>query len=358
MNLYKLYEDLNKGTYEIGRSICFLVEFPVWREVFAADFRDRIVQHLIVNRINPYLDKEFIDNSFSCRKNKGVLYGINTLYEQAKKLSNNFNKPIWVFKGDLRSYFMSIDKRILFNKVKLLIDKYKNEIFVDDKEYDFFIKLINDVIFNCPQENCLVIGDLKNWKTSIIKKKTLFGQDKLHGLPIGNVTSQVFSNIYLNDFDHYVIEELGFENYGRYCDDFYILAETKEELLNSIEKIRIKLKEDNITLHPNKIYIQELSKGVKFIGGIIKPNRKYIINRTKKKLYKLIISTQEYINIKKSILREDFDYWFNSMNSYLGLMRHFSTYNIRKKVLKSKNYKNLRDLVYVKNDFNKLIKYK
>lgn len=354
-NLYELYEDLNKGTYKIGRSICFLTEFPVWREVFAASFRDRVVQHLVINKIYSYIDEELINNTFSCRKNKGVLYGINILYDEARQLSENFTKEIWVFKGDLQSYFMTIDKNKLFEKTVKLINKH--DIFSNEKEYEFYKKLIKDIIFNCPQHNCLAIGKIKNWKESIVKKKTLFGQDDFHGLPIGNVTSQVFSNIYLNDFDHFVIDELGLKHYGRYCDDFYILANTKEEILEAIPKIKNKLKKDNVTLHPNKIYIQSFNKGIRFIGGVIKPNRIYISNKTKNKLFKMLRMTQEYIE-NNDITIEEFDYWFNSMNSYLGLMSHFATFNIRKKCLKGKYYLKLNKLVYTTDKFKKIIKFK
>lgn len=354
-NLYHLYELLNSGKYVIGQSIAFICEFPKWREIFAADFIDRIVQHLVVNKINPYLEKEFIPNSFSCRKNKGTLCGIQTLESEAKKLSNNYTKTIYIFKGDFQSYFYSLDKRILYNKVKSIIDKYK--IFKDE-QYEFYLNIIHQIIFNTPQNNCKRKGSKQDWLDNIHPSKTLFLCDEFHGLPIGNISSQVFSNVYMNDFDHWIYNTLGFKCYGRYCDDFYILSESKEKLLSAIPLIRQYLKEINITLHPNKIYIQEYHKGVTFIGSIAKEGRTYIGNRTLGRCYDLLIKTYNYVN-NNELKEEDIDYFINSFNSYLGFMKYHKTYNIRKKLFKSEYLKPLLNkYIKVDKDYLKVIKIK
>lgn len=357
-NIYHLYEVLNTKKYVIGCSITFLCEFPKWREIFAADFIDRIVQHIIVNRLNPFLEKEFIPNSFSCRKNKGTLRGLKTLQKEAYELSYNFKKKIYILKCDCRSYFYSLDKRILFQKVIALIDKYN--IF-DNKIKDFYIDIIKQIIFNTPQYHCKRKGTADEWERHIDHKKSLFYCDKFHGLPIGNVSSQVFSNVYMNDFDHWVTEKLGFKYYGRYCDDFYILSDSKEKLLDAVIKIREYLQGINITLHPNKIYIQEFSKGVTFIGGIVKENRTYISNRTLGRCYNLLIKTYNYAQ-HNELTKEDLQYFVTSLNSYFGFFKHHKTYNIRKKIAKSEYLKPfLGEYIHFNKDYEKVIlndKYK
>ena len=330
--VYTLYEILNSDKYEIGKSITFLDEFPDYREIFAADFIDRIVQHLVINRLTPYFEKEFIPNSFSCRKGKGTLCGVKTLEKEAKKLSCNYTKVIYVLKCDCQHYFYSLDKRILFDKILKLIDKYN--IFEPDVK-DHYIKLINQIVFNCPQNNCIRKGSEEDWIKNIAPTKTLFNCDEFHGLPIGNISSQVFSNVYMNDFDHWIYDKLGFTCYGRYCDDFYILSESKEKLLEAIPKMRKYLSKINIILHPKKMYLQEFSKGVKFIGSVVKPRRTYIANRTVGRCYELMIKTYHYAQ-KHELTNEDIQYFVTSMNSYLGFFQHHATYNIRKKIANCK----------------------
>ncbi len=336
-NIYKLYIFLNSGKYKIGKSIVFIEYFPKPREIFAADFIDRVVQHIIVRRLNSYFEKEFIPNSFSCRKYKGTLKGIKVLQNEIEELSGKAGRPVYILIGDCKSYFYSLDKRILLNKIIKLIDKY--HIF-KDFEKDFFINIIRQIVFNCPQDNCIRKGSNDDFNLIYEIKKTLFLCDKFHGLPIGNISSQVFSNVYMNDFDHWITEEFkNYGRYGRYCDDFYILSLNKEKLFEYIPKIREYLKEINITLHPNKLYIQEVTKkGCKFIGGIIKKDRTYISNRTVGRCYDLIIKAYYYIQ-ENEFTFEDCKYLVRSLNSYFGFFSHHKTFNIRKKIINSKYMK-------------------
>ena len=115
-NLYKLWIDLNKGYYKIGKSIAFIVDKPVKREVFAADFRDRIVHHLVINRIICSFERVMINNSFSCRKGKGVLYGVKKLEEESKLITDFYTKDAYILKCDLKSFFMTISKSLLSEK--------------------------------------------------------------------------------------------------------------------------------------------------------------------------------------------------------------------------------------------------
>ena len=248
-NLYQLWYELNKGTYKIGRSIAFIVDRPVHREVFAADFRDRIVHHLLINRIIIYYEKEVINNSFSCRKGKGTLYGVKTLYDEIKTLSENYTKETYVLKCDLKSFFMTINKQLLYNKIDELI---KNKVYPTNiEQYKFTTWLANIIINNEPQKDCILKHSKKKWEI-LPKNKSLFYAKAGYGLPIGNLTSQIFANYFLNDFDKFIYNDLNFTCYGRYVDDFYIISTSKQELLKAIPKIKEKLSECETILHPIK----------------------------------------------------------------------------------------------------------
>ena len=123
-----------------------------------------------------------------------------------------------------------------------------------------------------------------HWK-DLPKDKSLFYCDENHGIPIGNLTSQIFANLLMSEFDHYIKDFLHIEYYGRYVDDFFIIMKDKEKLKEITRLIKIKLNSMGVLLHPKKHYLQHYSKGVQFIGGIIKPNRTYISNRTKNNFY-------------------------------------------------------------------------
>lgn len=347
--LIKLYNDIKKRKYKIGKSIAFIVFEPVKREVFAANFRDRIVHHYIIDKINKYFEKDFIGDSYSCREGKGTLYGVTRIYEYMRECSQNYVKDCYILKLDIRSFFMNIDKNILFKSLKKFLDnRYKQP----DK--DTILYLIKKVIFNNPEDNCIIKGKLSDWN-GLPYYKSLFWSNKNNGLPIGNLTSQVFANFYLNFLDKYITKDLGIKYYGRYVDDFVIIHEDKEYL----KKVHIKIanflkRELKLTLHPQKVYLQHYSKGVKFIGAIIKPNRIYIGNRTKNGLYnkigsKLEIMSQDLPNTLKEIANFE-----ASINSYFGFMRHYNSYNLRRHTIEKLQETFVGDMMEDKKEYNKI----
>ena len=198
VELYKLWLDLNEMKYVVGKSIVFCVEKPVKREVFAANFRDRIVHHLIINRINQTLENEFIDDSYSCRKGKGTDYGVRQCYEYLKEASNNFTEDCYVVKCDLKSFFMTINKSLLYKKLVDLIE-YKYDC-KDERDFEFMCWILKLIIFNEPQNNCVRKQTWAHWD-DLPKEKSLFFCDESNGLPIGNLTSQIFANFYLSEFE-------------------------------------------------------------------------------------------------------------------------------------------------------------
>ena len=282
-NLVALCEEINNGSYQPGRSITFIVERPVKREIFAADFRDRVVHHLIIGKLNPFFEKEFINDSYACRIGKGTHFGIQRINKFIRQCSQNYTKDCYVLKLDIKGFFMYIDKKILFEKLKVFInEKYK------EQDKGLIIDLCRKVIFYDPTKKCIIKGKQKNWQ-GLPYDKSLFYSPENCGLPIGNLTSQIFANFYMNSFDHFIKHDLGIRYYGRYVDDFILVHSDKEHLKSLIPKIkdflRLKLR---LILHPNKIYLQHYTKGVKYLGAVIKPHRTYIANRTKGNFYEAI----------------------------------------------------------------------
>jgi hypothetical protein len=332
-HLLELYEQIVDRSYVISKSIAFVVDVPVKREIFAADFRDRIIHHLIFNYINPVIEAQLIDSCYSCRKGKGTLYGIRQMEQFMKDCSQNYTRDCYVLKLDIKGYFMSIDKHLLWNKLQDMLSPLQGGKKLD---LDLLWWLIHIVLWNNPEESCIIKGKLSDWD-DLPLSKSLFHTPQDCGLPIGNLTSQLFSNVYLHDFDCYVKNELGLEYYGRYVDDFVLMHPDKEFLLQAKEKIKACLNEYcRLELHPSKVHLQHYRKGFSFLGAYIKPYRTYIANRTKKKFIQAIHQTDSLLS-KKTPAKKELESIRSSVNSYLGIMKHYKTYNIRKKVLLDKN---------------------
>lgn len=327
-NLVELCEDINAGTYQISRSICFVVNKPVKREIFAADFRDRIVHHYLIKRVNPLFEQLFINDSYSCREGRGSHYGVRRLYTNAYVCSKGFKRDAYVLKLDIEGFFMHIDKTLLCKK---LTDFLEENYFAPDKR--IVIQLFRQIICNDPTANCTVKGDRTNWK-GLPKSKSLFGVDRGKGLPIGNLTSQVLANFYLDALDKYVTQNLHAKYYGRYVDDFVIVHENKEFLKSLVPKIARFLKETLLlTLHTKKVYLQHVSRGVKFIGAVVKPYRIYIANRTKGNCWQSIAKHNEVVRDHYPS-QDEIKAFQQGMNSYFGFMCHYNTYNVRKKLMR------------------------
>lgn len=326
-SLVQLFEEINSETYEIGRSITFIVDKPVKREIFAADFRDRIVHHLIIGKLNYLFEKQFIHDSYSCRAGKGTHFGIQRIDRFIRQCSANYTKDCYILKLDLQGFFMSINKNILFARLEKFIKEKYNET---DKE--LVLNLCNRVIFNETTKNCIVKGNKNVWN-DLPQTKSLFYSKPNCGLPIGNLTSQVFANFYMDSFDHYVKHDLKIRYYGRYVDDFVIVHEDKEYLKKLVIKLSKYLKSElQVTIHPKKVYLQHYSKGVKFLGTVIKPNRIYIADRTKGNFYNAIEKQNKIIQNHKPT-KEEKSAFLSSMNSYLGIMKHYESYNLRKRMI-------------------------
>lgn len=326
--LVRLWREINSNTYKIGRSIAFIIKYPLQREVFAANFRDRIVHHLVISKINGLFEQEFAADSYSCRAGKGTLCGVRRVSEMMKECSEGYKKDCYILKLDIRSFFMTINKPVLYN---MLAEFLEQNYYCADKR--IILRLVKQIVFYEPENHCAIKGKRSDWN-GLPYYKSLFWSEKSCGLPIGNLTSQIFANFYLNKLDKYIKEDLGFEYYGRYVDDFVLMHEDKGVLTEARRKIERFLQEKlRLKLHPQKVYLQHYSKGVRFIGAVIKPNRIYIGRRTKNNLYRKIYDMLPKMARSIGDTLENLESFTASVNSYLGFMRHYNTYNLRSHVL-------------------------
>ena len=325
-NCVRLWRDINNRTYTIGKSIAFIVTRPKPREVFAADFRDRVVHHLVAKRLEALFEGLFIEDTYNCRKGKGTLYGVHRLEEVIRKVSDNYAIDCYVGKFDIQGFFMSIHKPTLNSMLQKFIDEqYAN----NDK--DILKWIVHKIVMHSPEKNCVRKSPLSMWNL-IDDNKSLFKNGEDYGLAIGNLTSQMFANFYLNEFDTYMTSM--YDGYGRYVDDFFVVDRNKTKILNGISKSATFLKEHlGIKLHPKKMYLQHYTKGVKFTGAVIKPHRSYIGNRTVANFYGKIHYFNHIAEDNMDILPY-VETFVNSINSYLGFLKHHKSWNIRRRTLR------------------------
>ena len=338
--LPSLCEEVNNKTYEIGTSIAFVVSKPKYREVFAASFRDRIVHHLLCSKLEPLFEEYFIKDTYNCRIGKGTHFGIRRLNNYIEEVSRHYTRDCWVAKFDMQGFFMSIHKPTLWKMLKRFINERYN-----GKDKELVLWLTKKIALHSPEKNCIMIMGDKAWK-HLPANKSLFHNGDEYGLPIGNLTSQMFANFYLTEFD--IMMSGKFKSYGRYVDDFYIISHKKAKILKSIPKIRAYLEKLQITLHPNKFYLQHYSKGISFVGGICKPGRIHICNRT---IHNCELAIEAFNNneINANTVRD----FMPKINSYLGFMRHNNSYAIRRKLILGLDSR-IWDYVYVSGHFDYL----
>lgn len=320
--LSMIADALWKGTYKPSRSIVHIIFKPVIREIFAAKFIDRIVHHFVFANLEDYCERHFIYDSYSCRKGKGTLFGIQRLDHHTRSVSRNFKIKTYVIKMDIQGYFMSISREIL-NEV---VQEWLKEAFSKDLKgwkYQILKKTIREIIMDDPVKGAVRNSPMSDWR-KLPKSKSLYNQRPGVGIVIGNLTSQLFSNIYLDALDKFVMYRLEYKHYGRYVDDFYIVV-TEEGLPKAkkdIEKIRMFLKNNlGLTLHQKKTKIQEISKGVEFLGAVIYPYRIVCGKR-------LIRNINEALaQIRKGERAE------GTLQSYAGYVMHFKSFRTMVRLL-------------------------
>jgi len=295
-NLRNLYDELHAGSYKPGRSICFVITRPKAREVWAATFRDRIVHHLLHNRIAPRFYARFIADSCACIPGRGTLYAANRLESKVRSITQNWSRPAYYLKCDIANFFVAIDKRI----VRELLAKHIAE--------PYWMTLAETILFHDPRQDFEYRGDPALLQR-VPQHKRLSSQPSHCGLPIGNLSSQFFANVYLDVLDQYVKHGLRCRHYIRYVDDFVLLHESPQWLNDAKAKIEALIAARlSARLNPKKTILQPVDRGIDFAGQVIKPWRRTLRRRT---FNEAIARTS----------KQPAATLFESANSYFGLLR-------------------------------------
>ncbi len=298
-NLFDLHEELCSGEYRPGRSICFVITRPKPREVWAADFRDRIVHHLLYNHISPRFYASFIANSCACIPGRGTLYAAQRLEHDIRSITQNWSRPAHYLKCDLANFFVAIDKNILRNQIACKVTE------------PWWMVLAETILFHDPRTNVELRGDV-NKLALVPPHKSLFNAPVHMGLPIGNLSSQFFANIYLDALDQFIKHQIGARYYVRYVDDFILLHQSPQWLNGALHQIdaflpmRLEAK-----LNPSKTILQPVDRGIDFVGHVIKPWHRTTRKRT----------LHTALNRLETMPSTD---TFEAGNSYLGLLRQAS----------------------------------
>jgi len=295
-NLFHLHDELQDGYYRPGRSICFVITRPKAREVWAAEFRDRIVHHLLHNQIAPRFYARFIVDSCACIPGRGTLYAARRLETKIRSITQNWSRPAHYLKLDLANFFVSIDKGIL----RAQLAKHISE--------PWWLRLAETILFHDPRQDFEYRGDLAMLDL-VPPHKRLTNQTADRGLPIGNLSSQFFANVYLDVLDQHVKHQIGARHYIRYVDDFILLHESPQWLNAAHADIKAFLPARlNARLNPTKTILQPVDRGVDFVGQVIKPWHRYTRHRT------VTAALQRVITVPDENL-------FETANSYFGLLR-------------------------------------
>nr|WP_280042052.1 RNA-directed DNA polymerase [Pseudomonas sp. Hg5Tf]MDH2559043.1 RNA-directed DNA polymerase [Pseudomonas sp. Hg5Tf] len=260
-NLTALHGDLVTGQYRPGRSICFVVTRPKPREVWAADFRDRIVHHLLYNHIGPAIERSFIADSCACIRERGTLYAAKRLEAKIRSQTQNWSKPAFYLKCDLANFFVAIDKRVLAGQLSARIAE------------PWWQALALQVLMHDPRDNYQIRSPAHLFNR-VPQHKRLTAQPAHLGLPIGNLSSQFFANVYLDALDQFCKHRLGAKHYVRYVDDFVLLHESPQQLNAWKAEIEAFLPKLGARLNPSKTILQPIDRGVDFVGHVIKPWRR------------------------------------------------------------------------------------
>ncbi len=281
-NILRLRDDLASKIYRHSEYWAFKISDPKPRDIHKASVRDRLLHHALYRKLYPFFDRTFIADSYSCRDNKGVHKALERFNRFSGKVSKNYTKTGWVLKCDIRKFFASIDHGILTS----IIQSY-----IPDEDICWLLSQI--------------IESFSSTRKGV-------------GLPLGNLTSQLLVNVYMNEFDHFAKHMLRAKYYMRYADDFVLLSSDRASLETQLPLIEAFLMERlRLTIHPLKVSIATVSSGIDFLGWVHFPYHRTLRTTTKKRMLKSI-----HENGVKS----------ETIQSYLGLLRHGNTLKLKGRV--------------------------
>ena len=271
-NIGILHQELAVKTYRHSAYEAFHISDPKPRNIHKATVRDRLVHHALYRKLYPFFDTKFIADSYSCRRGKGTHRAMNRFRAFARKESHNHTKTVWVLKCDIKKFFASIDQQTLLT----IVSRYG----VDADTQRLLAEIVNSF-------NSGTVGV---------------------GLPLGNLTSQLLVNVYMNEFDQFVKHRLKAQHYIRYADDFVILSRDRERLAQLLVQIRrFLLEKMRLMLHPQKVSISTVASGIDFLGWVHFPDHRVLRTATKRRMLRRTVGL-----IKESPV----------VQSYIGLLSH------------------------------------
>lgn len=329
-NIIHLADAILERYYEPSASVSFVIHDPMIREIFAAPFVDRVVHHFLYKMQSDWWDKRFINDSYSCRDDKGTLFGILRAQTMMRRASKNFTEKAYIIKLDIRGYFMSLPRIELLKRVQWGLRRqfapYRNRS-VGNELYKLCYFLWRQILLDNPVKKSWRRGSLHDWDI-LPPEKSLYTQAPGKGIVIGNLTSQLISNIYLDQLDRFIVYTLGYKYYGRYVDDFFIIVPESEyaQAKRDVKKIEHFLDGLGLTLHPKKRYFQSVYKGMSFLGAHIYPHCVYPSHRFQKKFERIL---REF---RKNRIRDE------SMISYFGYLMHMNADKYVQKIFTKYHY--------------------
>lgn len=296
-NIFSLHRVLVNKTYIHGSYIAFNVSDPKPRVIHKAPVRDRLLHRAMYRVLYPYFDKKFMADSFSCRNSKGTHRAIQRFIVFSRKVSKNNMKQCWILKCDVRKFFASIDHGILLS----ILQKHGID---------------NDVLWLC---ECVVRSFSTEGAVPAVGQGSASGGETTtgKGLPLGNLTSQLFANVYMNEFDRFAKHTLKAKYYVRYADDFVVFSRDKGELECMLSKMKKFLSARlKLLLHEDKIFMKTIGSGVDFLGWVHFPDHCVLRTTTKRRMMR---------RIKEHPAPE-------TLVSYLGLLKHGNAKKLCEKI--------------------------
>ena len=285
-HILALHDDLRNKTYQHGQYKHFRISDPKPRDIHKASVRDRLLHHALYRKLYPFFDRTFISDSFSCRVGKGTHRAMNRFRAFAYKASRNHTRTVWVLKCDIRKFFANIDHDILLGILKQ---------YIPDADVLNLLKGIVGSFSTPPPTSPSKEGERKK------------------GLPLGNLTSQLLVNIYMNEFDQYVKHRLKVNYYIRYADDFVLLSSERQQLEKWLLHVReILNKRLTHSLHPDKVFIKTLASGVDFLWWVHFPDHRVLRTSTKRRMFTRLNEHNE--------------------SSYIGLCKHGNAVKLQKRI--------------------------
>lgn len=306
-NLCRLLADINNRTLR-PTAYTFVTMKPRPREIFACDMGLRIIHHYLDIRLRPIIERHLTSRTFNNRIGFGQSAAVNQLATDIYEVTQGFTKDAYIVKADIQGYFPNASQDIVFSQLsRLIIDEYEGA----DK--DDLLYMLQVSVFSYPTHHCYRKSPITKW-ANIPPSKSLFCKPDGTGAAIGHLIWQNAMNYYLNEFDHFVTDTLGL-HYVRFVDDMVFVVEDKDAFLPYMETFRSMLKDYGCTMHPTKFYCQHYTKGVQFIGAVIKMDRIYPTDRIIRR------AMRQVCNLNRCPESSKVATLVASLNSYLGILK-------------------------------------